>query len=143
MDGKFQSKYRISSIRLQTWDYSNEGSYFITICTANRTHFFGKIENGKMKLSHVGVIADLMWFEIKNHAKNIELGEFIVMPNHIHGILILNNNQHIVDALSPSISNETIAPIGQKRFQNQGKNSISAIIGAYKSAVTKHSKAID
>ncbi|TAH03348.1 MAG: transposase [Sphingobacteriales bacterium] len=159
MNDKFRNKYRISSARLQNWDYASEGSYFITVCTQNRDHFFGEIENHKMILSNVGVIADLMWYEIKNHAKNIELGEFVVMPNHIHGILILNNENAIIEikedfngdingavetrhalSLQPEQLEqpESEKSIGQKRFQNQGKNTISSILGSYKSAVTKH-----
>ncbi|MDY0140794.1 MAG: hypothetical protein RBR97_02745 [Bacteroidales bacterium] len=127
-DDKFQNKYRISSARLQTWDYASNGAYFITICTKNRVHYFGKIENEKMILSNVGVITDLLWYEIKNHAKNVELGQFVVMPNHLHGILILNNNDN----------GGNIGNVGKKRFQNQGKNSLSSIVGSYKSAITKH-----
>ena len=141
MNDKFKGKYRISPARLQSWDYANNGAYFITICTKDRNHFFGKIEEGKMNLSQVGVIADLMWFEIKHHAKNIELGEFIVMPNHIHGILILNGSQENNDDLllsASTSSNELPKTIGQQRFQHQGNNTISAIVGSYKSAVTKH-----
>ncbi len=88
----YKNKYRIASARLQTWDYASEGAYFITICTKDRIHYFGDVVNGKMILSNVGVIANLMWYEIVKHTKNIELGEFVVMPNHIHGILILNEN---------------------------------------------------
>lgn len=135
---KFQNKYRIPSTRLQNWDYSREGSYFITICTKDRNHDFGEIINGKMKLSPIGAIADVLWYEIKNHAKNTELGEWVVMPNHVHGILILDTNGVVVEithALSlPQIQN----PTGKHRFQNQGKNTISSIVGGYKSAVTKH-----
>ncbi len=87
---KFQNKYRIASARLPNWDYTSNGAYFITICTKDRIPYFGRIENKKMILSNMGIIADLMWHEIKNHAKNIELGEFVVMPDHIRGILILN-----------------------------------------------------
>lgn len=158
MADKFKNKYRIASTRLQNWDYGWSGAYFITICTQNRENYFGKIENGKMQLSQIGVIADILWYEIKNHAKNIKLGEFVVMPNHIHGILILNNDINVdtnVDtnvetghALSlppsppqppPSQSPQSPQTIGQKRFQNIGKNTVSSIIGSYKSAVTKHS----
>jgi putative transposase len=88
---KFQNKYRIPSARLRHWDYRWAGAYFITICTQNRAHCFGEIADGKIQLSHVGVIANVLWYEIKNRAKNIELGEFVVMPNHIHGILIIND----------------------------------------------------
>jgi REP element-mobilizing transposase RayT len=229
---KFQNKYRISSARLQQWDYRWAGAYFITICTQNREHYFGDISNGKMQLSHVGIIADILWHQIPYHSKNVELGAFVVMPNHIHGILIKTQNDidngdanavvdgdamaygdtvvdgdamaygdtmvdgdamtygdTVVDgdtvaygdtvivetghALSLQRQQQPIQPqqqpiqqpiqqripqrtseqtsqriperipqppktIGQQRFQNIGKNSISAIIGSYKSAVTKY-----
>jgi putative transposase len=87
---KYQNKYRIASARAQWWDYGWNGAYFITICTRNREHYFGEIENGKMVLSPMGIIADILWHEIPNHASFVELGDFVVMPNHIHGILILD-----------------------------------------------------
>jgi len=92
MADKFRNKYRIASIRLQNWDYRWNGKYFITICTHEMHHLFGKIENGKMILSNVGMLADVFWHEIKNHAKNVELDVFVVMPNHVHGIIELKNN---------------------------------------------------
>jgi REP element-mobilizing transposase RayT len=163
MAEKYQNKYRIASARHQKWDYRWDAAYFITICTKNMAHYFGEIKDGKMQLSGAGVIADLLWHEIKNHAKNLELGEFIVMPNHIHGILILDGNtdRKNIDEENSIQENDDIGmhdgvqsrpaltlpstnipesnkSIGQKRFQNQGKNSISSIIGGYKSAVTKH-----
>lgn len=181
MAKKFGNKYRIESTRLQNWDYRWDARYFITICTAKQQHFFGHIENEKMYLSHIGVIADIFWYEIKNHAKNVMLDEFVVMPNHIHGILILdgngiendnandgNNNGDDGDngndndngngvgngvgnvetrhalSLQPPTQPPTHSPtppeqtIGNARFQNQGKNTVSSIVGGYKSAVTKH-----
>ncbi|KQN32613.1 transposase [Pedobacter sp. Leaf41] len=149
MNEKYLNKYRIPSARLQTWDYANDGAYFITICTMDRRHFFGQVKNGEMILTNAGVIADILWHEIKHHNINIELGEFIVMPNHIHGILILDGNNagpevqttHALSLSAPHNPNHTAdipkSP-GQLRFQNQGKNSISSIVGGYKSAVTKH-----
>jgi REP element-mobilizing transposase RayT len=89
---KFRNKYRIPSARAQWWDYANDGAYFITICTKGRECCFGDVVDGEMKLSHVGLLADVFWYEIKNHARNIMLDVFQVMPNHIHGILILDNN---------------------------------------------------
>lgn len=86
---KYLNKYRIASARLQNWDYRSRGAYFITICTANREHYFGEIENGKMKLSSLGVIADIFWHEIPARKPFIKLGEYVIMPNHIHGILIV------------------------------------------------------
>jgi putative transposase len=151
MADKYRGKYRNESTRLQNWDYGWNARYFITICTKDRCHFFGEINNGKMKLSHQGVIVDLLWHEIKNHAKNVDLGEFVVMPNHVHGILILHGNDvwagnDVADEPSPSLPNDPFQPseqspnktLGQQRFQNQGKNTISSIVGSYKSAVTKH-----
>ncbi|MEM8720032.1 MAG: transposase [Cyanobacteria bacterium P01_G01_bin.39] len=145
---KFKGKYRIASARLQSWDYGSDGMYFITICTGERRHFFGEVAQGKMVLSHIGIIADVLWYEIKNHAHNVELGEFIIMPNHVHGILILNNsgNNNVIDgrrdkACLVSTTNKIDRNcIGKNRFQNQGKNTISSIVGGYKSAVTKHAR---
>lgn len=178
MEGKFQNKYRNESIRLQRWDYAWNAAYFITICTKDREDYFGKIVDGSMQLSPVGAIANVLWYEIKNHAKNVELGEFVVMPNHIHGIIVLDgNNRHgktdahhndgdgscphdvgarhalplrqqqkrpqqphqPVDHPQPLDSDQIPKKtIGQQRFQNQGKNTISSIVGSYKSAMTKH-----
>lgn len=90
MQNKFQNKYRIPSTRLQTWDYANNGAYFITICTKNREHYFGKIENNEMQLSEIGKFAEEFWLEIPNQFSFIELGNFVIMPNHVHGIIIIN-----------------------------------------------------
>lgn len=92
MTEKFRNKYRIPSARLQSWDYSWNAAYFITICTHNRQNFFGRIADEKMQLSEIGKITHHFWNEIPNHFPYIQLGEFIAMPNHIHGIIIIDNN---------------------------------------------------
>lgn len=135
----------------KNWDYRWAGAYFITICTQNREHYFGEMANGKMQLSNIGVIADVLWHQIPQHHQNVELGAFVVMPNHVHGILIIND--HADNVISDNVetghslslrSNQPPQPeqktIGQNRFQNIGKNSISSMIGSYKSAVTKHAR---
>jgi REP element-mobilizing transposase RayT len=94
---KFKNQYRIPSARAQWWDYRWAGAYFITICTQNRVHYFGEIENGQMRLSGMGVIADVLWHEIPHHFPLVKLGAFVVMPNHIHGILILTEPAPVVD----------------------------------------------
>ena len=76
---------------MQTWDYANNGAYFITICTKNREHYFGKIENNEMQLSEIGKLAEIFWLEIPKQFSFIELGNFVIMPNHVHGIVIINN----------------------------------------------------
>ena len=149
MSDRFKNKYRIKSARLQNWDYGWNAAYFLTICTKDRGHFFGEIQNGKMQVSPAGAIAYVLWEEIKIHAKNVELGEFVVMPNHVHGILILDRNEmnttpnvgttHALSLQQPSKQPpKPPQTIGQQRFQNQGKNTVSSIIGSYKSAVTKY-----
>ena len=87
---KFQNKYRIASARLQNWDYGSNGAYFVTICTQNREHFFGEISDGQMHLNEIGRLAEKFWSEIPVHFPFIELGNFVIMPNHVHGILIIN-----------------------------------------------------
>jgi REP element-mobilizing transposase RayT len=146
MQNKFKNKYRISSARLQTWDYANNGAYFITICTQNRLHFFGTIQNQEMQLSEIGKFAEQYWYEIPNHFPFIELGNFVVMPNHVHGILIIDkmNDEPFVETRQCLVSKiETNSIIGSSRFQNQGKNTISSIVGSYKSIVTKMSRQIN
>jgi putative transposase len=94
---KFQNKYRIPSARLQTWDYGSHGAYFITICTQNRQHFFGEIIDSTiqgesiMYLNDMGKMAEKYWMEIPQHFPFISLGNFVIMPNHMHGILIIDN----------------------------------------------------
>ena len=86
---KFQNKYRIPSARAAWWNYGWPGAYFITICTTGQRHFFGEIIAEKMVLSHIGVLADVFWHDIPIHAKKLELGAYVIMPNHVHGIIVL------------------------------------------------------
>ncbi len=79
-------------LRLKDFDYSSAGACFITICTKNRGNFFWKIVNNEMILNEVGEIAENVWQEIPRNFNNVELGEFIVMPNHIHGNLVIKEN---------------------------------------------------
>lgn len=90
MPGKFQNIYRIPSARLRNWDYGSNAIYFVTICTQNREHYFGEITDGQMNLSDTGKMANRFWFEIPEHFPFVQLGEFVVMPNHVHGIIIID-----------------------------------------------------
>ncbi|MDO8609869.1 MAG: transposase [bacterium] len=136
MSDKFRNIYRIPSTRLPRWDYSDNGYYFITICTKERKNYFGEIKFNKMKLSMIGKIIEKFWFEIPGHFSFIELDEFVVMPNHIHGILIINNGFPNVEKRQCLFSTKDVNK-KINRFQNQGKHSISSIIGSYKSICTK------
>ena len=77
--------------RLSEYDYSLPGYYFVTICTKEKYYYFGSIENDKMKLNKIGAIAKEYWKKIPEHFQYIELDEYIIMPNHIHGIVIIND----------------------------------------------------
>src|SRR3970040_115106 len=82
-------KYHRRSIRLKEYDYSQAGVYFVTIVTWQREFLFGEIVNKEMKLNGYGEIVQNWWGEIPNHFANVETGAFIVMPNHIHGIILI------------------------------------------------------
>ncbi|WP_422091031.1 transposase [Tenacibaculum ovolyticum] len=101
---KFKNKYRISSTRLQNWDYGSNGAYFITICTKNREHYFGKIKNKEMQLTEVGKLAETYWMEIPEHFPFVTLGNFVIMPNHMHGILIIDKPTLQVKTLQCNVS---------------------------------------
>ncbi len=89
---RFNNKYRIPSARLQNWNYGWNASYFITICTKNRICYFGKIIDGEMLLNDLGYKASEFWSEISQHFPDAVLDEFVVMPNHIHGIITIDKS---------------------------------------------------
>lgn len=108
----FNNKYRIPSARLRNWDYASEGMYFVTICTKNRKNYFGEIieSNGDilLKPTEIGQIASSEWYKTieMRPDMNLEFGEFVVMPNHIHGIIIIGaNNFNRTDGMPP-VSND-------------------------------------
>ncbi|MFA5076297.1 MAG: transposase [Patescibacteria group bacterium] len=129
---KFKDKYRIPSTRLADYDYSSPGRYFITICVKDRRCCFGEIKNGEVVLSDLGKIAGDCWLEITKHFKNLELDEFVVMPNHVHGIII------ILDDNIGDVETQHAASLRYKnKFGPSVTGSLPAIICSYKSAVTK------
>ncbi len=102
----FKNKYRIGSRRLSYWDYGSNASYFVTICCKNKNHFFGEIEDGKMNLSDIGLLANKFWLEIPNHFPFVELGAFVVMPDHMYGIIIINKTER-TDVASSNLDDAT------------------------------------
>jgi len=87
------------SIRLKGYDYSSEGAYFITLCTHHRECLFGEIKDGKMMLNEYGKMVEQIWLKIPERYNDIILDEFVIMPNHFHGIIIINNNNDFVGAI--------------------------------------------
>ena len=81
------------SIRLQGYDYSQDGLYFLTICTQNKEWYFGEVKNHKMILSEIGRVVEICWNDIPNHFPQIILHEYVIMPNHIHGIIEIHNTE--------------------------------------------------
>ena len=92
-------KYNRRSIRLPYYDYSKAGCYFITICTQDRLHLFGEIVDGKMVLNDAGKMIHTLWYEIMDDFPNVYLHEFVIMPNHIHGIIEITNNENNLDTV--------------------------------------------
>ena len=149
---KFKNKFRIASTRLPCWDYGWNAAYFVTICTAHRVFYFGEVMDGFMALSDIGCLAWKYWNEISAHFPFVQLDAFIVMPNHVHGILVINKTD---DAINGNYNRDSVetghCPVStvddqlfsQKWFRNQGKNTLSSIIGSYKSVVSKHAHKID
>jgi REP element-mobilizing transposase RayT len=115
--------------RMKGYDYSQCGWYFITICTKNMESFFGEINDGKILLNEYGGIAEKYWIDLPNHYNNCVLDEFVIMPNHIHGIVVVYDNPEFANI----VGNRHACSL---RVKPQYKN-IPIIIGSFKSAVSK------
>jgi len=107
--------------RLHEYNYSQNGYYFITICTKDREECFGKIIDNKMVLNKHGKIIEQNWLEIANHFPFITLDQFVVMPNHVHGILVIEN-----------IARDRHACPLRPQYQK-----LSVVVGSFKSASSK------
>ena len=141
------------SIRLKGYDYSQAGLYFITICVQDRKCLFGKIVDGEMILNDAGKIADECWLEIPNHFPNVILHEHIVMPNHVHGIVELKQNDvaNVRVKIFQPIPPQTELPVGaenflplqppneppRNEFQKMIPRSIGSVVKGFKIGVTK------
>ena len=126
------------SVRLRNADYSHIGHYFVTICAFQMRCRFGKIADGTVILNVLGRIAVDCWREIPNHFKNVELDPFVVMPNHVHGILTISrgpeNESHV--AIKDGHGCPVPLRYSAERFQQPTVGSVPTIIRSYKGAVT-------
>jgi REP element-mobilizing transposase RayT len=114
---KFKNKYRIPSARAQWWDYGNNAAYFITICTHNMIHYFGEISPApaeprliapvepRLIAALPGKIAESCWLDIPNHFPYAQLDSFVIMPNHVHGIIVINKQFTTDNGNSVDVSN--------------------------------------
>ncbi len=139
----YQNRFRRTSRRLNGWDYTRDGYYFVTICTAKSAMLLGNIINGQMELNKFGEIATDEWKNTFELRENINPDKFIVMPNHIHVIIALHSGTSMAHESGTSADtvmarhDGTAAAPSHQKFGNPISGSISTIIGAYKSSVTK------
>lgn len=145
MADRFRSRYRIKSARLEGYDYSAIGGYFVTICTRDRECWFGEIVRGKMQLSEIGKMARQYWQEIAQHFDNVDLDEFVIMPNHVHGVLLIfrdgGRDVALRDGRDVACNVSTDADTDSKNLAMSAispkPGSLGTIIRSYKSAVTR------
>ena len=97
-----QSEPRRRSIRLRGHDYSTPGAYFVTACTQNRLLLFGRVVNGKMAANRHGAVVEDCWTKLPHHYDNVVLDAFILMPNHVHGVIIIEDEPTGVGFISPA-----------------------------------------
>jgi REP element-mobilizing transposase RayT len=175
MSDLFNNKYRIPSARLQTWNYANTGMYFITICTANRECYFGNIVKTRciasltdiseyeMQLNDLGKTVESEWLKTVELRPdmNLELAEYIVMPNHFHCIIVIGENQYNtavyntdrelepsypntahLDAMHRVPTDQNINNNSKNKFGGQSKN-LASILRGFKSAVTTYARKND
>jgi len=119
-------KHHRRSIRLRGYDYSQAGAYFVTICAQNRECLFGGIVNGEMNLNPLGEIILKWWEALPNYYPPAELDAFVVMPNHLHGIIVVTD-----------VGVASRRPIGQDDPAPTEKRSLGQLIGYFKFQATK------
>lgn len=135
----FHGKYRIASARLPGYNYSQDGLYFVTICTQNLKCYFGDVINEEMVFSPLGKIAHKCWNEIPKHFPFVTLDKSIVMPNHVHGIIVINKKfPKPVEAqnIAPLHRDIKINPNYKNKFAPQSQN-LPSIIRGFKIGVKK------
>jgi putative transposase len=128
---QYRSKYRITSARLNGWDYGSHGLYFVTICTKDKMPYFGQINVNpvetqnfaSLQQTEIGNIASQNWLEIPKHFPFVELDEYVIMPDHMHGIVFINKPDK--------------TDWQPNKFGSQSQN-LASIIRGYKVSVKKY-----
>ena len=123
---RLSSKQIRKKLRLENYDYRSPGAYFVTICTQGHQSALGKVVDLNVELTWRGKIVHELWEEIPQHFSNVKLDEFVVMPNHMHGILwIVEQNTSIP------------CPRENPNSVNPQAGSLGVIVRSFKSAVTR------
>ncbi len=123
---RYRGRYRVSSARLRGWDYGSNAAYFVTICVRDRSHAFGEICEGQMRFAPLGQAADACWRAIPDHFPFVVPDVHIVMPNHVHGIVVIDK--------------QTASAPAANRFGPQSQN-LASILRGFKIGVTKFASA--
>ena len=137
----YKNIYRVKSTRHPDWNYADDGMYFITICTKDKQEFFGKINKEEMFLNNIGKISNKIWLEIPKYFSNVILDEYIIMPNHVHGVIsICNDGRDAINRVpmgnGPVNGRDAINRVSTGgitgRHNPMGKESLGEIIRWYK-----------
>jgi len=130
---QYQQKYRVESARLKGWDYRQRGWYFVTMCAQNHVCIFGEVVGGEVQLSRVGLIAELEMQSLHNHYHNVQVDELVVMPNHVHAIIMIDRAHDF----SPTAKMSCPFKSADSAFASPKGGSLAAIIRSYKSGVSR------
>jgi len=132
-------KHDKKSIRLKNYNYSNNGFYFITICTKNKIHYFGKIENNKIVLNWCGIICENEILKTEKIRNEIKIHEYVIMPNHLHFIIEINkNNNALLDCKNDIAGANGRSPLRgtNNKIKLMQPKSISSFVSGFKSSCT-------
>ena len=136
----FKGKYRVESTRLRGWDYTSAGWYFVTFCTRNRECVLSEVVNGVVHLSPIGELVAREWLKTEQVRANVALDEWVIMPNHVHGIIVIKDNLDVETARRAVSTTRAISTRGAstRAASTLRPNSLGSIIGQIKSNCTKH-----
>jgi putative transposase len=129
----FREHYRVESTRLRDWDYGSPGWYFVTLCTKEKKCSLGHAIDGQIVLSDAGATAETEMKSVSSHYKNVMIDRYVIMPNHVHAIIVIEGNH----TYSPVETRLAPSPTG-------GCVLLSNIVGGYKAGVTRicHAKGL-
>lgn len=134
------NQFNRRSIRLKGYDYSKEGLYFVTICCQDRACRFGNVVNDEMILNEAGKVAEACWLKIPEHFPNVILGDFVIMPNHVHGIVeIVGAKNFSPEEIDISPEEKRAKDVSPQRVPiiNGTSKTVGSIVRGFKIGVTK------
>ncbi|MBI5102572.1 MAG: transposase [Nitrospirae bacterium] len=122
---------------MKAYDYSEAGAYFVSICSHGRECLFGDVLDGEIRLNEFGMIVVAVWQNLPEHFSHVELDGFVVMPNHVHGILVINRKGMACHAPTTTTTTTT-----NRQFARPVAGSLPTIIGSFKSAITRQANQV-